>query len=86
VSGAKKNLSVNSAITEVISNYFDMHFGTIPSSGLYQNVINEVEKVLITETLKYTANNQLRAAEILGINRNTLRKKLQTLITNANDI
>lgn len=79
----KKDLSINGALDKIIENYFKLHEGSLPSSGLYGNVIKEVEKVLISKTLKYTSNNQQQAAVILGINRNTLRKKLQNLLDNA---
>ena len=44
-------------------------------SGLYYKLIKEFEKPLIIETLKYTNNNKLLSSQLLGINRNTLRKK-----------
>lgn len=72
-----KNPSISSALNEIIENYFELHEGEYPPAGLYDRVIAEVEKVLIAQTLKYTDNNQLKAASILGINRNTLRKKMQ---------
>ncbi|MFZ4602176.1 MAG: sigma 54-interacting transcriptional regulator [Caulobacterales bacterium] len=50
-----------------------------PSEGLYDRVLAEVERPLIELTLEATRGNQIRAAAILGINRNTLRKKIQTL-------
>lgn len=77
MSDSAKNLSISSALNSIIENYFNMHEGICPPPGLHDRVIYEVEKVLIAQTLKYTSNNQLKAASILGINRNTLRKKLQ---------
>ena len=62
-----------------ISIGFDSHHGDLPAPGLYQRVIEEVEKPLIMATLRATSGNQIKAAEILGLNRNTLRKKITTL-------
>jgi two-component system nitrogen regulation response regulator GlnG len=59
--------------------YFDAHGGTLPAAGLYDRVLREVERPLIKLTLKATRGNQLRAAELLGLNRNTLRKKIREL-------
>lgn len=46
-------------------------------SGLYQMVLDEVEYPLLKTVMDYTGGNQSRAAEVLGINRSTLRKKLR---------
>ena len=51
----------------------------IPQRGLYDRVLQEVEAPLIRLTLAATRGNQIRAAEILGLNRNTLRKKIHDL-------
>ncbi len=51
----------------------------LPAAGLYDRVLAEVERPLITQTLQATRGNQIKAAAVLGINRNTLRKKIQTL-------
>ena len=48
-------------------------------NGLYEKVMEGVEKPLIKLVLKRTGGNQVRASEILGINRNTLRRKIQKL-------
>lgn len=48
-------------------------------NDLYDMVLQQMERPLINIILEKTRNNQVRAAEILGINRNTLRKKIQTL-------
>lgn len=49
----------------------------IENSDLYKTVISEVEKALFDIILKETEGNQIRAAKILGINRNTLNKKIK---------
>jgi len=51
----------------------------LPASGLYDRLLAEVERPLILRALSATRGNQIKAAAILGINRNTLRKKIQTL-------
>lgn len=47
--------------------------------GLFHDVISIVERILITMALKKTNNVQIAAAQFLGINRNTLRKKIKEL-------
>lgn len=56
--------------------YFQQLDGHYPSS-LYKLVLQEVEPPLLRTVLQYTAGNQSRAAEILGLDRSTLRKKLK---------
>ena len=51
----------------------------LPSNGLYTRVLHEMERPLIAMTLAATRGNQIKAAEILGLNRNTLRKKIREL-------
>ena len=65
------------------SNYFDQLFdpagGQLQNKGLYQKYLREFERPLITAALIATNGNQIKAAEILGLNRNTLRKKIREL-------
>ena len=61
---------------ECLSSYFENLNGHKPGD-LYQLVMGEVEKPLFRAVLTYTNGNQSEAAEILGINRGTLRKKLK---------
>ena len=57
----------------------------LPTHGLYIRVIREVEGPLILAVLEATAGNRQKCAEILGINRNTLRKKIRELEINCKD-
>jgi len=50
-----------------------------PVKNLYDDVIASVERPLLSLVLEHTGGNQLRAAAILGMNRNTLRKKLEAM-------
>lgn len=64
-------------IQKNLEKYFSLSHEIPP--GLYGRIVNEVERVVLTETLKHCDGNQVKASYILGINRNTLRKKLQKL-------
>ncbi len=71
--------SLGASVEKHLNQYFDSHKNDLPASGLYDRIIHEVERPLIIKTLKLVKGNQLKAAELLGINRNTLRKKIMYL-------
>ena len=71
--------NLSRTVDRLIADYFSSHYGELPPAGLYDRVIKEVEKPLIERTLSATEGNQLKAARLLGINRNTLRKKIREL-------
>jgi Fis family transcriptional regulator len=60
-----------------LDRYFDSLNGSAPPCDLYQMVLEQVEKPLLERVLDYSEGNQSRAAQMLGINRGTLRKKLR---------
>lgn len=62
-----------------LDQYFDYHEDGLPPAGLYQRILREVERPLIQKVLQVTNGNQVKAAELLGLNRNTLRKKIREL-------
>jgi len=69
-----------SGIQECVQESMETYFSNLDGQGtneLYKMVISEVEQPLLRVVLKHTRGNQTRAAEILGINRGTLRKKLK---------
>lgn len=70
-------------LAALVERHLASHFAEqpdgVPAAGLYDRVLQEVERPLIQLTLSATRGNQVRAAEILGLNRNTLRKKIQDL-------
>ncbi len=71
--------SLGEAIERHLSEYFAAHEGALPPPGLYERFLRELERPLIEATLVATRGNQLRAAAVLGLNRNTLRKKIREL-------
>ena len=70
---------IESYLQTQLRRYFAAHEGGLPAPGLYDRLLARVEKPLIIQTLRATGGNQIKAAEILGINRNTLRKKMREL-------
>lgn len=71
--------SLPASVDACLKGYFRELNGMSPAPGMYEKVISQVEKPLIEHVLKYVRGNQVRAAHILGINRNTLRKKISYL-------
>lgn len=71
--------SLSASVAGHIQRYFDMHGAILPPSGLYQRILREVEAPLIEIALDATGGNQAKCAQLLGINRNTLRKKITEL-------
>jgi two-component system nitrogen regulation response regulator GlnG len=70
---------LGAAVERHINDYFAAHRGALPAAGLYERVLREVERPLIAATLSATRGNQIKAAHLLGLNRNTLRKKIREL-------
>ena len=73
------NESLSESIERHLTSYFAAHENTLPTPGLYNRILKELERPLLAITLDATQGNQLRAADLLGLNRNTLRKKLREL-------
>jgi two-component system nitrogen regulation response regulator GlnG len=71
------------AFGDTVARYVEAMFaerdGRLPPAGLYGRLLREVERPLIARVLTETRGNQLRAAALLGVNRNTLRKKIREL-------
>ncbi|HKJ70195.1 MAG TPA: helix-turn-helix domain-containing protein [Gammaproteobacteria bacterium] len=68
---------LKACIDEALDEYFANLDGERPCGRLYYVVQAEVEQALLERILLETGGNQRRAAELLGLNRNTLRKKVQ---------
>ena len=72
--------TLQESVEKHLREYFEAHHeGQLPPPGLYDRVMPVLEKPLIEMTLRATKGNQIKAARVLGINRNTLRKKIKTL-------
>ncbi|MBK5927639.1 response regulator [Rhodobaculum claviforme] len=70
---------LTTSVARHLRRYFDLHGAQLPPPGLYQRILREVEQPLIEIALDATAGNQAKCADLLGINRNTLRKKITDL-------
>ncbi|MBD3785785.1 MAG: response regulator [Sphingomonadales bacterium] len=70
---------LSASIARHLRRYFDLHGGNLPPAGLYDRILHEMEAPLIEIALDATGGNQAKCADLLGINRNTLRKKITDL-------
>jgi two-component system, NtrC family, nitrogen regulation response regulator GlnG len=70
---------LSSAVERHLTSYFATFGDGLPPPGLYHRVLREIEHPLLSVTLAATRGNQIRAADLLGVNRNTLRKKIRDL-------
>lgn len=73
------SLGIQKVIEIYLKHYFDIHGDILPGDGLYERIMKEMEKPLLEEALRRLNGNQVKAAQLLGINRNTLRNKIREL-------
>ena len=73
------NDKLASDVARHLRRYFDLHGNMLPPPGLYGRILREVERPLLEIALEETGGNQAKCADLLGINRNTLRKKISDL-------
>ena len=81
-SGGNVSLGVDNlggAVEAYLSSHFSGFPNGVPPPGLYHRILKEIEVPLLTAALAATRGNQIRAADLLGLNRNTLRKKIRDL-------
>jgi two-component system, NtrC family, nitrogen regulation response regulator GlnG len=71
--------TLSGAMERHLSELFHEHGASLPPPGLYHRILREIEYPLISAALAATRGNQIKAAELLGLNRNTLRKKVRDL-------
>jgi two-component system nitrogen regulation response regulator GlnG len=71
--------SLGTAVERNLARYFASFDNGLPPPGLYHRILREVEYPLLSAALAATRGNQIRAADLLGLNRNTLRKKIRDL-------
>ncbi|MFT4960605.1 MAG: two-component system nitrogen regulation response regulator GlnG [Paracoccaceae bacterium] len=75
--GGSEKLSAS--VARHLRRYFDLHGTMLPPPGVYARILHEIEIPLIEIALDATGGNQAKCADLLGINRNTLRKKITEL-------
>src|SRR6476619_997041 len=71
--------NLGAAVERNLTRYFGSFDNGLPPPGLYHRILREVEYPLLSAALAATRGNQIRAADLLGLNRNTLRKKIRDL-------
>ena len=73
------DVTMGQAMEHHLQRYFASFGGDLPPPGLYQRILAEIEYPLVLASMTATRGNQIKAAELLGLNRNTLRKKIREL-------
>lgn len=73
---AQQDQSLRDSVERAVTNYFE-HLEGHDVTDVYDMVLAEVEAPLLEVVMKYTRHNQTKAANVLGLNRGTLRKKLK---------
>lgn len=73
-----ERIALEEIVSQKIGHFFE-RLGKVEATGVYRAVMKQVEKPLISLSLKWADDNQIKAARVLGINRNTLRKKIKEL-------
>jgi two-component system nitrogen regulation response regulator GlnG len=76
---SERGESLALAVERHLSELFRAYGESLPPPGIYHRVLRELEYPLISAVLAATRGNQIKAAELLGLNRNTLRKKVKDL-------
>jgi len=79
IGSSPDNADLSESVERYLSRYFSSFGNELPPPGLYDRVIRDVEKPLLSAALAATRGNQIRAAELLGLNRNTLRARIRDL-------
>jgi two-component system nitrogen regulation response regulator GlnG len=74
---------LSACVARHLRRYFDLHGAALPPPGVYSRILREFEAPLLEISLEATAGNQAKCADLLGINRNTLRKKITDLEINV---
>jgi two-component system nitrogen regulation response regulator GlnG len=77
--GEDEPASLSASVERHLAKYFADQGDRLPPPGLYDRVLAEIERPLMSICLAATRGNQIRAAQLLGLNRNTLRKKIRDL-------
>jgi two-component system nitrogen regulation response regulator GlnG len=78
-SGSEEPPTLSASVEQHLARYFAEQGGRLPPAGLYDRILQDVERPLLSICLAATRGNQIRAAHLLGLNRNTLRKKIRDL-------
>src|SRR5258707_2313379 len=79
VDGPRTEEGLSDAVERHLASYFASFGDALPPPGLYHRILREIEHPLLSVTLAATRGNQIRAADLLRVNRNTLRKKIRDL-------